>query len=107
MEIIIDDPGATDPDESTIGLQVLGETVPRVHLSDGLWYQYTAEEDFFGIYLDLLTDGARDSNIAVVSVTPTPASVMIGAKNFTFSTDPFSWVREVTVGPGGFRFIEV
>ena len=63
IEIIIDDPGATDPDESTIGLQVRGETVPRVHLADGLWYQYTAEEDFFGIYLDLLTDGLRDNKL--------------------------------------------
>jgi len=87
IEIIIDDPGATDPDESTIGLQVRGENVPNVHLADGLWYQYTAEEDFFGIYLDLLTDGVRDNNIAIRDPTPAFAARIIGAEAFTFTTN--------------------
>ena len=111
IQIIIDDPGATDPDESTIWLQVRGETVPRVYLADGLWYQFTAEEDFFGIYLDLSTDGVRDNNIAIQDPTPTLTATSIGGEKFTFSTNtdgagkpvPNSWVREVTrTGAGVF-----
>jgi hypothetical protein len=107
VEIVIDDPGATDNDESTVGLQVRGETVPRVHLSDGLWYQYTAEEDFFGIYLDLMTDGFRDNRIAVVTTDISLTPFRIGAETYDVDGGVNTFIRELTRGPGGFPFIEV
>ena len=84
IQVVIDHATATDPDESTIGLQVRGENVPKVHLSDGLWYHYVAEEDFFSIYLDISTDGVRDNNIAVQNPDPGPDR-NIGAERFTFT----------------------
>ena len=105
-------PTATDPDESTIGLQVRGENVPKVHLSDGLWYHYVAEEDFFSIYLDISTDGVRDNNIAVQNPNPGPDR-NIGAERFTFSGDNTdkagnpvrkSWIREITKTDAGLFF---
>jgi hypothetical protein len=103
QQIVINHPTATDPDESTIGLQVRGENVPKVHLSDGLWYHYVAEEDFFSIYLDISTDGVRDNNIAVQDPNPAPGR-SIGAESFTFSTNTDSWIREITKTNAGLFF---
>ena len=118
QEIIINDPGARDSDKQTVTLQVRGETVPRVHLADGLWYQFTAEEDTFGIYMDLLSDGARDSNIAVADTTPADTSKQIGLETYTIKTNTnavgtvvaASWIREITGAStiqDGFTYIEV
>jgi hypothetical protein len=123
VQVVIDDPGATDPDESTVGLQVMGKTVPRVHLSDGLWYHFFAEENTFGIFLDVITDGARDNRIEVkVSAAdlaarpagffppvPPSSTVTIGAIAYTVDTaaDPAdTFVREISV-VGGTVFAEV
>ena len=113
QQIVIDHPTATDPDESTIGLQVRGENVPKVHLSDGLWYHYVAEEDFFSIYLDISTDGVRDNNIAIQDPKPELKVRNIGAERFTISGNnedkagkpvSTSWIREITSTPAGLFF---
>ncbi|MGH9879141.1 MAG: hypothetical protein ACRD5H_16045, partial [Nitrososphaerales archaeon] len=65
VQIIIDDPGARDPDRSTGALTVKGTAMQRVHLTNGLWYSFIAEDDSFLVFLDIMTDGARDNIIAV------------------------------------------
>ncbi|MEM2759659.1 MAG: hypothetical protein QXW73_02580, partial [Nitrososphaerales archaeon] len=110
VQVVIDDPGATDPDESTVGLQVKGVTVPRVHLQDGLWYHYFAEQAAFLIFLDVMTDGIRDNNIAVINhgvVAPdanNPAAIPGGYTQVFGSADTF--VAELTV-IGGVIFVEL
>jgi hypothetical protein len=111
VQVVIDDPGATDPDESTVGLQVKGVTVPRVHLSDGLWYHFFAEEAAFGIFMDVMTDGVRNNRIATIfpedCPDPTLGTCVIGGTTFTIDdgvTD--SWIRELTK-VGSFIFVEI
>jgi hypothetical protein len=115
VQVVIDDPGATDPDESTVGLQVKGTTVPRVHLSDGLWYHFFAEADAFGLFMDVMTDGVRDNRIAVTSQGPAdilhPSLITIGTTSYTIVFDGAigdSFVREITSLSGtGTVFVEV
>ncbi|MEM2759347.1 MAG: hypothetical protein QXW73_00965 [Nitrososphaerales archaeon] len=117
VQVVIDDPGATDPDESTVGLQVKGTTVPRVHLQDGLWYHYFAEENTFGIFMDVMTDGIRDNRISVISAGPAdanhPSPITIGTTSYTivFGTGTATgntFVREITrIGGTGPVFVEV
>ncbi|MFQ5940681.1 MAG: hypothetical protein ACE5KA_03160 [Nitrososphaerales archaeon] len=110
VQVIMEDPGASDPDESTVGLQVKGTTVPRVHLTDGLWYHFFAEQETFGLLLDVMTDGIRDSRIAVqdgaggtagdlvsVSIGDT---VTIGTNTYTVTADADSFVREINAPTG-------
>ncbi|MFQ5969794.1 MAG: hypothetical protein ACE5J2_04800, partial [Nitrososphaerales archaeon] len=114
VQVVVDDPGATDPDESTVGLLVQGFTVPRVHLTDGLWYHFFAEEDSFGLLLDVLTDGVSDRNIAVSegAAANDPAFLAdptIGIRTFTIIDSPpgtASFVREITLARDAV-FVEV
>jgi hypothetical protein len=109
VQIVIDDPGATDPDESTVGLIVLGATTPRVHLSDGLWYSYVAEDQGFGILMDVMTDGLRDNMIAVSKALNDAGSpVTIGGTPYTITTGTNdSFVAEIEIGPGALPFAEL
>jgi hypothetical protein len=109
VQIVIDDPGATDPDESTVGLIVLGATTPRVHLSDGLWYSYVAEDQGFGILMDVLTDGARDNNIDISKPANDAGSpVTIGGFTYVIETgNNDSFVAEIEIGPGVLPFVQV
>ncbi len=108
VQIIIDDPGATDPDESTVGLIVNGFNNPKVHLSDGLWYTFIAEDQGFAILIDVLTDGIRDNSIRVSkAANDAPSPVLIGGTNFNIVTaQDDSFVAEIEV-VGGFPFVEV
>jgi hypothetical protein len=115
VQIIIDDPGATDAADSTVGLQVKGVTAPRVHLGDGLWYHFFAEQISFLILLDVLTDGARDNAIAVANPPAALAPIDLGnplsfdVSGSTFTQTPSntdSFVSEITV-IGGSIFVEL
>src|SRR5574341_1736314 len=108
VQIIIDDPGATDPDESTVGLVVNGFNNPKVHLSDGLWYTFIAEDQGFAILIDVLTDGIRDNSIRVSkAVNDAPSPVLIGGTNFNIVTArDDSFISEIEV-VGGFPFVEL
>ncbi len=108
VQIIIDDPGATDPDESTVGLVVNGFNNPKVHLSDGLWYTFIAEDQGFAILIDVLTDGIRDNSIRVSkTVNDVPSPVLIGGTNFNIVTaQDDSFIAEIEV-VGGFPFVEL
>jgi len=109
VQIVIDDPGATDPDESTVGLVVLGTTTPRVHLSDGLWYTFVAEDQGFSILADVLTDGLRDNRIAVSKAANDAGTTMtIGGFTYTIDTNKDdSFVAEFELGPANFPFVQL
>lgn len=109
VQIVIEDPGATDPDESTVGLVVLGVTTPRVHLSDGLWYSYVAEDQGFSILLDVLTDGTRNNSISVSkAVNDAGSPVNIGGTSYTIVTGQNdSFVAEIEPGPQNQPFAEL
>jgi hypothetical protein len=95
IQVIIDDPGATDPDDSTVGLRVRGVDVGRVHLTDGLWYHFFAEEDSFGILMDVMTDGVRDNIIFVANPILDAPPVGNNLAAFTIGTVPYTQVAGV------------
>jgi hypothetical protein len=105
VQIVIDDPGARDPDKSTSGLIVKGVNTPRVHLGDGQWYSFMAEDDSFLVLLDVLTDGVRDSIISVSNLDDADNRNTLGQYNIEFGNAD-SFVREIT-DFGGSTFIEV
>jgi hypothetical protein len=109
QQIILDDPGATDPDESTVGLVINGFTAARVHLSDGLWYAYVAEDESFGLLLDVITDGIRDNRIAIADTTNDDgATSIIGGTTYNIDTGVInSFVKEIETDSGGFVHVEV
>lgn len=108
VQVIIDDPGARDPDRSTAGLQVKGTSVPRVHLTDGLWYHFFAQENTFGIFMDVMTDGVRDNRIAVTTTAGLPTSVIMGSTTYSLETDASSWVIRIGSESGtGLVFVQV
>ncbi|MFY3739707.1 MAG: hypothetical protein HMLIMOIP_000126 [Candidatus Nitrosomirales archaeon] len=114
VQIIVDDPGATDPDESTVGLVINGFNSFKVHLSDGLWYTYFAEDQGFSILADILSDGVRDSVIVVSKAfNDAPSPSIIGGTSYTILTAttapllaPDSFIAEIEV-VGGFPFVEL
>jgi hypothetical protein len=105
VQIIIDDPGARDPDRSTGALTVRGTAMQRVHLTNGLWYSFIAEDDSFLVFLDIMTDGARDNIIAVSDPDDADNRNTIGSISMQFANAD-SFVREITE-VGGNLFIEV
>jgi hypothetical protein len=105
VQIIIDDPGARDPDRSTGALTVKGMSMQRVHLTNGLWYSFIAEDDSFLVFLDIMTDGARDNIIAVSDPDDADNRNAIGSINMQFANAD-SFVREIT-DVGGNIFVEV
>lgn len=105
VQIIIDDPGARDPDRGTSGLTVNGLPAQRVHLTDGLWYTFIAEDDSFLVFLDVMTDGKKDNIIAVSDADDADNRNAIGSINIQFSNAD-SFVREITE-TGGNTFVEV
>jgi hypothetical protein len=123
IQIIINDPGATDPDESTSGLVVKGFNTERVHLSDGLWYSFFAEDEAFLTLIDVLSDGIRNNVIVVSEGTAASAgatldytSVSVGTAIFTITNTggADSFIREISstaAGPaiaaGDLKFVEV
>ncbi|MGH9877290.1 MAG: hypothetical protein ACRD5H_06595, partial [Nitrososphaerales archaeon] len=76
-----------------------------VHLTNGLWYSFIAEDDSFLVFLDIMTDGARDNIIAVSDPDDADNRNTIGSINMQFANAD-SFVREIT-DVGGNIFIEV
>ena len=105
VQIIIDDPGARDPDTSTSGLSVRGMPMQRVHLADGLWYAFIAEDDSFLVFLDVMTDSSRNGIIAVSDPDDADNRNTIGSINVQFGNAD-SFVREITDAAGS-TFVEV
>jgi hypothetical protein len=105
VQITIDDPGARDPDTSTSGLFVRGLATQRVHLADGQWYAFIADDDSFLVFLDVITDGSRDGIIAVSDGDDADNRNTIGSFNVQFNSAD-SFVREIT-DVGGSTFVEV
>jgi len=105
VQIIIDDPGARNPDTSTSGLSVRGMPMQRVHLADGLWYAFIAEDDSFLVFLDVMTDGSRNGIIAVSDPDDADNRNTIGSINVQFGNAD-SFVREITDAAGS-TFVEV
>lgn len=105
VQIVIDDPGARDPDESTSGLFVKSFPTQRVHLTDGLWYTFIAEDDSFLTFLDVMTDGTRNNIIAVSNSDDADNRNTVASITIQFS-QPDSFVREITELAGVF-YIEV
>jgi PKD repeat protein len=108
VQVIIDDPEAVPPDTSTVSLNIKGFDVPRVHLVDGRWYTFFAEEQGFGVLMDILTDGVRDNTIAISkSINDAGSPLFIGGGSFTIVTShDDSFVAEIEV-VGGFPHVEV
>lgn len=105
VQIVVDDASARDSDTSTSGLSVNGASMPRVHLSNGLWYAYVAEDDSFLALLDLLTDGVVNNVIAVSSADDADNTNSVGAFSIQFNAAD-SLVSEITQA-GGSSFVEV
>jgi len=105
VQITIDDPGARDSDSNTGGLVVKGEQMQRVHLSDGRWYSFIAEKNSFLLFLDIMTDGVRDNNIAISNADDADNRNTIDSISVVFSQAD-SFVREITE-VGGNIFVEV
>ncbi len=105
VQITIDDPGARNPDSSTSGLSVKGESMERVHLADGMWYALIAERSAFLLFLDLVTDGSRDGSIAVSDADDSDNSNSVGGFSIQFGKAD-SFVREITE-IGGKAYVEV
>lgn len=105
VQIVIDDPGARDPDKSTSGLLVKGQQMQRVHLADGRWYSFIAEKDSFLLFLDLMTDGVRDNRISVSNLDDADNRNTVDAIAVVFGQAD-SFVREITES-GNNLFVEV
>lgn len=105
VQIVIDDPGARDFDKSTGGLLVKGQQMQRVHLADGRWYSFIAEKDSFLLFLDMMTDGVRDSRISVSNPDDADNRNTVDAIAVVFGQAD-SFVREITES-GNNLFVEV
>ncbi|MFQ5969700.1 MAG: hypothetical protein ACE5J2_04325 [Nitrososphaerales archaeon] len=105
VQIVIDDPGARDPDQSTSGLFVKSFPTQRVHLTNGLWHTFIAEDDSFLTFLDVMTDGIRDNRISVSNSDDTDNRNTVDSITIQFS-QPDSFVREITE-LAGLLYIEV
>lgn len=105
VQMIIDDPGARNPDTSTGGLVVMGQSMQRVHLADGRWYAFTASQDPFLLWLDVMTDGIRDNRISVSKLDDADNRNTVGSYTMIFAQAD-SFVREITELDGSI-FVEV
>ncbi len=108
VQVIIDDPQAIVPDTSTVSLGVNGFVAPKVHLLDGRWHAFFAEDQAFGVFMDILTDGLRDGSIAISkAINDAGSPVIIGGEVYTIITGVNeSFVAEIEV-VGGFPHVEV
>ena len=105
VQIVIDDSSATNADTNTGSLIVQGQSMQRVHLTDGKWYSFIAEKDSFLLFLDIMTDGVRDNKISVSDTDDADNRNKVGSMTVEFEFAD-SFVREITE-VGGNLFIEV